>query len=173
MFNATKTPHSPASIVSELHYAHVATGDLFRAEVASGSDLGKELALIMDAGGCVGAGGRGRHPPGKQISGVITSCRRPLCRLVDVKTTVAILKKAVVAKLAAGAGKLPGILVDGFPREAPQVAEFEAQFGRTADAVLFLETSEDNIMQRLLSRAETSGRSDDTLEIMKKRLQVA
>ena len=93
-------------------------------------------------------------------------------RLVDVKLTVTILKKAVQAKLAAGAGALPGILVDGFPREVPQVAEFEAQFGRSCDVLLFLETSEAVNMQRLLSRAETSGRSDDNEAAIAQRLAV-
>lgn len=40
-------------IVAELKYAHISTGDLFRAEVASGSDLGNKVAAIMAAGKCV------------------------------------------------------------------------------------------------------------------------
>jgi adenylate kinase family enzyme len=90
--------------------------------------------------------------------------------LVDVATTVAILKKAILEKLSSS--KTPGILVDGFPRELEQAREFEAQFGRTCDVLLFLEASEDVVTQRLLARGETSGRSDDNLEAIKQRLQV-
>jgi adenylate kinase family enzyme len=39
------------SIVAELHYAHISTGDLFRAEAARGSALGLKVAEIMAAGG--------------------------------------------------------------------------------------------------------------------------
>jgi adenylate kinase len=90
--------------------------------------------------------------------------------LVDVQTTVAILKGAIMSKLASG--NLPGILIDGFPRELEQAHEFQRQFQRTCDVLLFLEADEEVITQRLLSRGETSGRSDDNLESIKKRIQV-
>ncbi len=91
--------------------------------------------------------------------------------LVEVAITVAILKKAIESQLAAVPAP-PGILIDGFPREVAQAEEFESQFGRSCDVLLFLEASEEAVTQRLLSRGETSGRSDDNLEAIKKRLEV-
>jgi adenylate kinase family enzyme len=34
-------------IAKEFNYSHLSTGDILRAEVATGSDLGKELDLVM------------------------------------------------------------------------------------------------------------------------------
>lgn len=40
-------------LVSEFGYGHISTGDLLRAEIAKGSDLGKKVKAIIDAGDLV------------------------------------------------------------------------------------------------------------------------
>jgi len=40
-------------IVNKYGFTHLSTGDLLRAEVASGSDRGKELTAIMEKGDLV------------------------------------------------------------------------------------------------------------------------
>ena len=42
-----------ARLVSEFGYNHISTGDLLRGEIAKGSDLGKRVKAIMDAGDLV------------------------------------------------------------------------------------------------------------------------
>lgn len=42
-----------ARLVKELRYSHVSTGDLLRKEISEGSDLGKRVQAIMDAGNLV------------------------------------------------------------------------------------------------------------------------
>lgn len=42
-----------AQIVTKFNFSHFSTGDLLRAEVAAGTDKGKELAAIMKRGDLV------------------------------------------------------------------------------------------------------------------------
>ncbi len=42
-----------ASLVKNFHYEHISTGDLLRKEISEGSDLGKRVQAIMDAGNLV------------------------------------------------------------------------------------------------------------------------
>jgi adenylate kinase len=44
--------------------------------------------------------------------------------------------------------------------------------GATPDAVIYLEASRDELIRRILARAKTEGRSDDTEEVVDNRLQV-
>lgn len=37
----------------ELHYTHISTGDMLREEIASGSELGKEIAAVIDCGNLI------------------------------------------------------------------------------------------------------------------------
>lgn len=67
-----------------------------------------------------------------------------------------------------------GILFDGFPRTTVQayiLAGFLLKFDSTLDCMVSLEAPDEELIERLLLRAKTSGRSDDTLEVIKVRLQ--
>lgn len=63
----------------------------------------------------------------------------------------------------------PGFLIDGFPREMVQANEFEKTIA-PCDRVLYFECPLELMQSRLLKRAETSGRADDNLDTIKKRL---
>lgn len=66
-----------------------------------------------------------------------------------------------------------GYILDGFPRTVSQAASFDGILSDQDDAVdafLTLEVPEDELIRRILSRGE--GRSDDTEEGVKRRLEV-
>ena len=68
-----------------------------------------------------------------------------------------------------------GFLLDGYPRTPGQVEaldEMLAEHGRRLDLVLELVADTDEVVQRLLKRAEEQGRADDTEEVIRRRLQV-
>ena len=72
--------------------------------------------------------------------------------------------------------KSEGIIFDGFPRTIPQAAALDEFFReRNADIniVLSLLVQEEEVVQRLLLRGQSSGRTDDNSEVViRKRMQV-
>ena len=70
---------------------------------------------------------------------------------------------------------LAGFLLDGYPRTLAQVHELDemlAAQGTSLDAVLELTVDTEEVIQRLLKRAEIDGRADDTEEVIRHRLAV-
>ena len=68
-----------------------------------------------------------------------------------------------------------GVIFDGFPRTIPQAKSMKAMLEKRAakvDIVLGLEVDEAELIDRLIKRGLESGRSDDNLETIKKRLVV-
>jgi len=68
-----------------------------------------------------------------------------------------------------------GFLLDGYPRTQAQVTELDqmlADQGTSLDAVLELTVDTDEVVQRLLRRAEVDGRADDTEDVIRHRLKV-
>ncbi|MBC7276970.1 adenylate kinase [Nocardioides sp.] len=68
-----------------------------------------------------------------------------------------------------------GFLLDGYPRTLAQVEELDGMIkftGHALDAVVVLTVDKDEIVQRLLQRAELEGRSDDTEEVIRRRQEV-
>lgn len=68
-----------------------------------------------------------------------------------------------------------GFILDGYPRTADQVAaldEMLADQGRRLDAVVELVADTEEVVQRLLRRAEIQGRLDDNEVVIRRRLEV-
>ena len=65
-----------------------------------------------------------------------------------------------------------GFLLDGYPRTRAQVDELDAMLaegGTALDAVVELTADEDEVVARLLKRAITDGRADDTEDVIRRR----
>lgn len=68
-----------------------------------------------------------------------------------------------------------GFLLDGFPRTVGQVGALDqilAKDGRAIDAVVSLVADVDQLVGRLLKRAEIEGRADDNEETIRRRMEV-
>ena len=66
----------------------------------------------------------------------------------------------------------PGFLLDGYPRTLAQVEELDGMIkftGHALDAVVVLTVDQDEIVSRLLQRAQVEGRADDTEEVIRRR----
>lgn len=68
-----------------------------------------------------------------------------------------------------------GFLLDGYPRTAEQVAELDsilATQGNKLDVVVQLTADTDEVVRRLLNRAIEQGRTDDTEDVIRRRLEI-
>ncbi|HEY1627817.1 MAG TPA: adenylate kinase [Streptosporangiaceae bacterium] len=122
--------------------AHISSGDLLRAEVERGSDLGQQIAAFTERGD-----------------------------LVPDELIFSILVPAVVA----ADRDTGGYVLDGFPRTMPQAlraAELGVELGLASDVVIYLTAPEEELVNRVLDRAQRDGRADDTLDVIKHRLEV-
>ena len=69
----------------------------------------------------------------------------------------------------------PGFLLDGYPRTIAQVLELDTMLAVASsklDAVLELTVNTDEVVSRLLKRAEIEGRADDTEDVVRHRMEV-
>lgn len=129
-------------IVGRYGLTHLSTGDLMRKEIASGSELGQLISSYTANG-----------------------------QLVPDEVTIKILENHI--------NSLPtdtkGLIFDGFPRTLNQAQELEKLMQRRGDktaTLIDINVPEDEIIRRLIERGKTSGRADDNLETIKKRLDV-
>ncbi len=68
-----------------------------------------------------------------------------------------------------------GAVFDGFPRTAPQAELVDrtlGERGQRLNHILLLDVPEEELVRRMMARAAQEGRSDDTPEAIKTRLQV-
>ena len=69
----------------------------------------------------------------------------------------------------------PGFLLDGYPRTLAQVEALDgmlAAHGAALDHVLELTVDDDAVVARLLKRAESEGRADDTEDVIRERMAI-
>ena len=69
----------------------------------------------------------------------------------------------------------PGFLLDGYPRTLAQVEELDGMIkftGHQLDAVLSLVVDKDEVVKRLLERAQIEGRADDTEDVIRRRQEL-
>ncbi len=119
----------------------ISTGDIFRANVSKGTDLGRQAQEYMDAG-----------------------------EYVPDEVTNLMVRNRIDEPDAE-----PGFLLDGYPRTLAQVEELDGMIkhtGHKLDAVVVLTADADELVQRLLQRAETDGRSDDTEDVIRRRQEL-
>lgn len=130
-----------ALLAARLGIPHISTGDIFRANVAEGTELGKQAQQYMDAG--------------EYVPDTVTN--------------------AMVRDRLTHDDCRPGFLLDGYPRTVEQVAELDAMLrsaGQQLDVVVELTVDIDEVVNRLVKRAQDQGRSDDTEDVMRHRLEV-
>lgn len=120
----------------------ISTGDMLRAHVKNGTELGQKAKSIMDAG-----------------------------ELVSDDLIIAMVRSEIDENKADGVR----ILLDGFPRtpgQAEALDELLTEFNAPLTAAVLLEVDEDELVSRLLQRAQEEGRSDDTEDTIRTRMQV-
>lgn len=130
-----------ARIVEKYGVSHISTGDVLRAEIKEGSELGKVAKGYID---------QGQLLPDALIIDILASV---LDSLKDSR----------------------GVIFDGFPRTIPQAEALKkmlSERGQDVSVMLDLDVPEDELIDRLIKRGHESGRADDNLETIKKRLTV-
>lgn len=130
-----------ARIVEKYGVSHISTGDVLRAEIKKGSELGKVAKGYID---------QGQLLPDTLIIDILASV---LDSLKDSR----------------------GVIFDGFPRTIPQAEALKkmlSERGQDVSVMLDLDVPEDELIDRLIKRGQESGRADDNLETIKKRLTV-
>lgn len=80
---------------------------------------------------------------------------------------------ALVEERLAQPDAVCGYLLDGFPRNADQASALTEALGSDAiELAVLLDVPEDELVTRLLMRAEAEGRADDTESTIRRRLEV-
>lgn len=117
-------------LAEKFNLLHLSTGDMLRAEITAGTELGKKMSLIMSKG-----------------------------ELVPDEVVI----EMIANKIDASKGNA-GFLFDGFPRTVAQTISLEKMLNERKmkiDQMLVLDVDHDELVKRLIARAELSGRPDD------------
>ena len=132
-----------AIIVEQYGLSHISTGDMLREEIKAGTENGKKAEVLINDG-----------------------------KLVPDEMIIAMLHDRVQKDLAEGT---KGFIFDGFPRTVAQAVALDSmlkELNTEVSCMLHMQVEHDLLIERLLNRGKTSGRADDNLETIQKRLDV-
>lgn len=133
-----------------------------------GSGKGTNCSKIVEEFGYVhlSAGDllRAERASGSELADMINTYIKE-GKIVPAEVTVGLLKGAMEKS------ETKKFLVDGFPRDTDNLSCWKAQMDEIANVkfLLFLDCPQEVMLERLLERGKTSGRSDDNIESIKKR----
>lgn len=131
-----------AKLIDEYGLYHISTGELLRDHIARGTELGKTADKYISKG-----------------------------QLIPDDLMISILDDV----LERDAAHKNGVVFDGFPRTIPQAKALQGLLekrGTELHAVIGLEVPEEELIERMLKRGAQTGRADDNLDTIKKRLDV-
>ncbi|HTJ39880.1 MAG TPA: adenylate kinase [Dactylosporangium sp.] len=131
-----------AIIARHFHLPRVAIGDLLRRHVSEGTELGRSVQRYLERGD-----------------------------LVPDDVVLELMRQGLSEARAAGGG----YVLDGVPRTMAQaVAAYRValQLQMTAEVALHLAADDEELMRRLLKRAEVEHRTDDTELVIRQRLKL-
>ncbi len=126
-------------LVDRLGIPQISTGEMLRAAVAAGTEVGRKAQLYMDAG-----------------------------KLVPDDIVIGVTEERLRQPDAAA-----GFILDGFPRTVAQAAALDALLEKLRaklERCVVLRVDEEELVQRLLKRAQIEGRSDDNEESIRTRM---
>ncbi len=129
-------------LIAEYGLFHISTGDVLRDHIARGTELGKVADSFISKGQLI-----------------------PDELMIDILANV----------LDSNPETKNGVIFDGFPRTTPQAKALKkmlAERNSKVHAVVGLEVEDAELVDRLIKRGEQSGRSDDNLETITRRLEV-
>ena len=130
-------------LIAHYNLFHISTGDVLRDHIKRGTELGKTANAYISEG-----------------------------KLLPDDLMISILDSVLDENKEAAK---EGVIFDGFPRSIPQAKSLKTMLEKRAakvNIVLGLEVDEAELIDRLIKRGLESGRSDDNLETIKKRLVV-
>ena len=131
-----------AKIIDKYGLYHISTGDVLRDHIARHTDLGRLADKYISKG-----------------------------QLIPDAVMIEILDNVLEEKAS---GK-NGVVFDGFPRTIAQAETLEKLLKKRdakIDGVIGLEVAEDELIKRMLQRGRETGRTDDNLETITRRLEV-
>jgi adenylate kinase len=122
---------------------HLSTGEILRDEIRQSSELGKSIKEIIDSG-----------------------------KLVSDEIIIKILNLTMENNKA---DDLSGYLFDGFPRNIDQanlLSDLLDSLKIKIDCILLIEVDEPILLERILLRKKSEGRSDDNKETLSSRIEI-
>ena len=129
-------------LVAEFGIPKISTGDALRAAVKAGTPLGVKAKATMDAG-----------------------------QLVANEIVIGIVEERLGQEDAR-----KGFILDGFPRNTAQAQVLDQMLSRlgqpAVDKAVHLHVTDEEIVKRLLDRAQKEGRADDMEDVIRHRIAV-